>query len=127
VKALFDGIFAAYAASTVPTYLTALYQTEADPRAVFPYGVFQMVVDTPADFATRGFTENNLVQFNLFDDAPDMTRLLEAYVALRAAFDFAALTVVGTTVLSCVWESTLQTRVEKVWQINVQYRVETRV
>ena len=128
MKALFEAIRSAYLDSGMTDYLTDLYLTQAPVRSVFPYGVMQLVSGMANDHATsKHFTEDRLVQFNLFDDAPSMSRLLEVYAELIATFDFAALVVAGTTALSCVRESTLQTRVEDVWMINVLYRIKTRI
>ncbi len=128
MKALFDAIFAQWLAAGAPLSLLALFNTEADDRTEFPYGVVQVVSGTPTDHATGAhYSESWLIQFNLFDKTPDMSSLLEKYAALTAAFDFATLTIAGYTFLSCVRETTLQTRVEDVFQINVIYRVTARV
>jgi len=128
MKALFEAIRSHYNDSAVSELSTGMYLTQAPAESVFPYVVTQLVSGVADDFASgSAFSENSLVQFNLFDDAPSMSRLLEIYAALRTAFDFAALTVVGTTALSCVWEAVLQTKIEEVWMINVLYRTKTRV
>lgn len=127
MKALFDAIFAKYAASSLPNLLTKLYNTEAESNAQFPYAVVQIISGVTSDFASgEHFTENYLIQFNLFEKGPNMSALLEAYAILISAFDFATLTIVGYTFLSCVRENTLQTKVEGVWQVNVVYRVKAR-
>lgn len=129
MKALFDAIFAKYAASVLPTLLTKLYNTEADADAQFPYAVLQLVVGGADDFATgEHFTEDWLIQFNLFEKGPNMVALLAAYAALLDAFDSKTLTVAGYQFLSCRRPpgSTLQTKVEGVWQITVTYRVKVR-
>ncbi len=129
MKALFDAIFVHYNATALGAALP-LHNTEAPAETPFPYTVLQLVVGSPEDFATREhFTEDWLIQFNLFDNAPDMSALLEAYATLISAFDFAGLTIAGYDFKSCVRPpgSTLQTKVEKVWQINVTYRVKARV
>jgi len=128
MKALFEAIRSVYLDSDITDYSTDLYLTQADVKSEFPYVVVQLVSGTTDDFATgSAFTENSLIQFNLFDDAPTMSRLMEVYSELIKAFDFAALVVAGTTALSCVRESVLQTRIEDVWMINVLYRIKTRV
>ncbi len=130
MKALFNAVFSHYNASGASELLTKMYNTEADSDAEFPYVVMQMVVGSPDDFASgQHFTEDWLIQFNLFDDAADMSALLEAYAAVTAAFDFAALTIAGYTFLSCVRPpgSTLQGKDDGVWRITVQYRIKARV
>lgn len=129
MKALFDAIFAKYAASALPNLLTKLYNTEAEPNAEFPYAVLQMVVGSADDYASgESFTDNWLVQFNLFEKGPNMSALLDAYAALTTAFDSATLEVAGYNFLSCRRPpgSTLQTKIEGVWQITVQYRIKVR-
>ncbi len=129
MKALFDTVFAHYLAAGAPLTTLALYNTEADDRADFPYSVLQLVVGSPEDRASGGhYTEEWTIQFNLFDESADLTILLEAYAALTARFDLAALTIAGYTFLSCVRPpgSTLMAKVEGVWQINVTYVVKAR-
>ncbi len=126
MKALFDAIFARTAATPLSTTITGLHNTEAPPKSVFPYAVVQLVTGITAEFTSLGFTESYLVQFNLFDDAPDMGRLLDTFAALTAAFDLATFAVDGYVLLDCVRQSTLQTRVEGVWMINVVYRIKLR-
>ena len=129
MKELFDAIFAKYNASSVPAHLTALYNTEADSNAQFPYAVLQLVVGGAADFASgEHYTENWLVQFNLFEKGPNMAAILEAFAALITAFDSTSLAIAGHKFLSCRRPpgSTRQTKVEGVWQITVQFRIEAR-
>lgn len=127
MKALFDAVFSHFEDAGLPL---PLFNTEAPAETEFPYAVLQLVVGSPEDFASgKHFTESWPVQFNLFDDASDMSSLLETYAALTTAFDFAALTLEGYTFLSCMRPpgSTLQTRVDGVWQINVTYDIKARV
>lgn len=125
---LFEAIFNRYLASTLKDSLTALYNTEAPANAVYPYGVFALPSDAPDSFASnKMFVENCLLQFNLYDNEPLVTRLLQAYTALKAAFDFAPLAVTDYTTLSCVREGTVRSKVEKIWQFNVIYRVKLKV
>ena len=126
MKELFDAVLAHYNTASIPLQL---YNTQADDKAEFPYAVVQVVVGGTADVASnKHFTEDWLIQFNLFDDAPDMAALLEAYALLIAAFDFGSLTIAGHTFLSCTRPpgSTRQTKVDGVWQINVESLVKAR-
>lgn len=135
MEALQDAIYAEYAASTLATtpLITAMYNTEADDKAVFPYGVFQIINGNCNDGATGPhFTEDYLVQFNLFSDNPILQTvgavigLWTIEMALRLCYDFASLTVAGYDTLSCVRESSMQSRDEKIWMINIQYRIKLR-
>lgn len=127
MKALYDAIFVKYAASDLPNLLTKLYNTEAEANAEFPYAVVQLVSGVTADFASgEHFSENWLVQFNLFERGTNMAELLVAFAALIATFDSATLAISGYTFLSCRREGVLQTKDEGVWQINVSYRIRAR-
>ena len=138
MQVLDEAIYAAYAASTLATtpMIAALYNTEADAGAVFPYIVFQAVNAKPIEGATGPtFTEDMLLQFNIFSRNPALSNeagppivyggwSIEA--ALKLCYDFAALAVGGYDTLSCVRESVMQTRDNKVWMINIQYRIKLR-
>ena len=127
MKALFDAIFVKYLASTLPTLLTALYNTIADDEAEFPYAVVQVVNGNANDFASgEHFTEDWLIQFNLFEKGPNMSALLTVLTALTGTFDSCTLVVAGYDFLSCRREGILQGWVEKVWGINVTYRIKAR-
>ncbi len=127
MKNLYDAIFVKYAASDVPNTLTKLYNTEADEDAEFPYAVLQVVSGAADDFASgEHYTENWLIQFNLFERGPNMTLLLTALAALVTAFDSCTLAVSGYQFLSCRRVNILQTKVEGVWQINVSFRIKLR-
>ncbi len=128
MKSLFEAIYTRYEESVLADKLTGLYNTEAPAAAIFPYSIFQLVFVRPDNFASgRRYIENIIVQFNLFDKQPDCEALLDAHTALVATFDHAPLDVEGYTILSCVREGTLQTRLEKVWQINTLYRVKAKL
>ena len=137
MKALDEAIYAAYAASTLATtpMITAMYNTEADDKAVMPYAVFQLVNGNTNEGATGPrFTEDMLLQFNIFSKSPALSNeaaplvygLWAIETALKLCYDFAALTVGGYDTLSCVRESSMMTRVEKVWMANIQYRIKLR-
>lgn len=124
---LYEAIYNRYLATALKDKLTALYNMEAPAVVKYPYGIFSLPSDAPTNFASdKKFVENCLVQFSLFDKDPEITRLLDAYTALKAAFDFGVLAVTAYTTLSCVREGTVRTKVEKVWQITVIYRVQLK-
>jgi len=135
MEQLQNAIYAEYAASTLATtpLITALYNTEAPENAVFPYGVVQIVNGNCIEGATGpSFTEDYLVQFNIFS-AETRLQTVGAVIGLwaieagvRLCFDFAPLTVAGYDTLSCVRESSMQSKNEKVWMINIQYRIRLR-
>jgi len=102
--------------------LTELYNTEAPADAVFPYGVFSIPSNTPDWTFTENF-ENFLIQFNLFSEKTLATEACEAFEALKTAFDFHDLVVVGYTPITMEREVANVIRVEKVWQYNITYRL----
>ena len=135
MEALQDAIYAEYAASTLATtpLITAMYNTEAPENAVYPYSVFQIVNGNCIEGATGpAFTEDYLVQFNIFSGEPVLATVGLVYglwaieLGVRLCYDFAPLTVAGYDTLSCVRESSMQSRNEKIWQINIQYRIKLR-
>ena len=132
-----EAIFAAYEASTLKTtpLITGMYNTEAPEGAAYPYAVFQLVNGNTNEGATGPqFTEDLLLQFNIFSANPALSNeapptvygLWAIEAALKLCYDFADLTIGGYETLSCVRESTMQSRAEKIWQINIQYRLKIR-
>lgn len=127
INTLFDAIRARYEATPFVDTITELYNTEAGDKAVLPYCVFSLPSNVADNFASdKAFVENNLVQFALYSEAALATEILAAYNALKSAFDFETLAIVPYTTLSCVREGTIQTRVEKVWRIYVNYRIKLK-
>lgn len=129
MTALYTAIRDAYLASTLATtpLISDLWLIEAPDNAVWPYAVVQLVNGNTDEFASnKKFSENILMQFNLFSKTSDAAEILGIFAGLILCYDFAALTVGGYDTLSCVRESTMQTRDEKVWQINVTYRIKLR-
>ena len=122
MKELFDAIYSKFLADG-KYGLTALYNTEADSNAVYPYGTFSLVSATGelADFDIDW--ENCLIQFNLFDDAPKCTAVNAASKAIKTAFHKFDLGVVGSETISLTKEVSNLIRVDKRWQYNVSFRI----
>lgn len=116
--------------ATLRTLLTSgLYNTQAPEDVTYPYGVFQVVSIVPDNHASgKRYVENCLIQFNLFSDKPSMADLLTIYDELVLQFDFCAnLSVSNYTVLSVVREGGDQpSKIEEVWQVNINYRIKLR-
>ncbi len=123
MKVLFDAIYTKF--NDDGSYgLTALYNTEADDAAVFPYAVFSIVsnqTDMSGNFDEDD--ENVLIQFNLFSDDPKSTVINAAYLALKNAFHKFDLVVADHNTVSLVKEVANLIRVEGVWQYNVSFRI----
>lgn len=129
MTALYTAIRDAYLASTLATtpLISDLWLIEAPDNAVWPYAVVQLVNGNTDEFASnKKFSENILMQFNLFSKTSDAAEILGIFAGLILCYDFAALTVGGYDLIGCVRESTMQTRVNKVWQITVTYRIRLR-
>lgn len=126
MKALFDAIYDKYVIDG-EYGLTALYNTEADDEAVYPYATFSLISATSelADFTEDW--ENCLIQFNLFDDGSGCdsksTDINAAYKLLKTAFHKFDLVIVGYDTISLIKEVANLIRVEKVWQYNVSFRI----
>ena len=123
MKVLFDAIYDKFIADG-KYGLSALYNTEAGDKAVYPYGTFSLVgnrTDMTGDFGDDD--EDCLIQFNLFDDDPKCTDINAAYKLLKAAFDKFDLVVAEHETVSLVKEVANLIRVEKVWQYNISFRI----
>lgn len=119
---LFYAIYIKYQGSPLASELTGFYNTQADKNAVYPYGVFQLISAVP-DWTFTEEMENCLVQINLFSDTVDAEEICSLYKTLKTAFDFSDLDIVNYEMISIVRENSILTRVEKVWQYNVTYRI----
>ena len=120
-----DSFFQSASAATFRAALRGgLHNLEAPQGVTFPFGTFQLISAVPDHFASnKNFIENCLVQFNLFSKKRTMAELLDIYDKLISCFDFLALIITNYTTKSCVRESTVSMRIEKVWQMNVAYRI----
>jgi len=119
---LFVAIMIRYSAVALSSLLTGLWNTEAPQDAVFPYGVFQLISDVPDWTFTEDF-EDCLLQFNLFSNTSDPVEICALFELLKAAFDFFDLDIPNHEIVSLVRENSILTRVEKIWQYNVTYRI----
>lgn len=119
---LFNALYTRYLAASLSGSLSALHNTIAPEKAVFPYGVFSLISNVP-DWTFTENTENCLVQFNLFSDTVDATQICALFELLKTAFDFLDLTIANYETVSMIRENAILTRVENVWQYNVLYRV----
>jgi hypothetical protein len=122
MKTLFQAIYAQYLSKPLASALTDLYNTEAPPEAIFPYGVFQLISDVAEGTYTEDM-ENCLVQFNLYSDKSSCSDVCDHFELLKAAFDEVDLTITGYTPISMVREPSSLLKVEDVWQYNVTYRI----
>lgn len=119
---LFVAIYTRYLDTALASSLTALHNTLAPEDAVFPYGVFSLISDVP-DWTFSENLENCLVQFNLFSNTVDATEICALFTLLKTAFDFFDLTIANYETVSLTRANSILTRVERVWQYNVTYRI----
>lgn len=125
MKVLFDAVYNKFIADG-KYGLTALYNTEADSEAVYPYAVMSLVSAVPEwTFTEDG--ENCILQFNLFDDDPKSTDINAAFTALDAKFHKKTLTIDGIGSTSMTREVANLFKIEKRWQYNISYRIEFQV
>lgn len=127
MKDLFKAIYAHYLDDLLATKLTGMYNTEAPPDAVFPYGVFSLI-SCVQDFNFGEDFENCLVQFNLFSKGTlqeicDLYDLLKGDVSAGTGFDFHDLVFVDYDSVSMIRENSMLGKVEGAWQFSVTYRI----
>jgi len=122
MKDLFESIYTRYQATGLTTLLSAFYNTEAPEDAVFPYGIFSLVSDTPDWTFSENF-ENCLIQFDLFSKTVNAVEVCSLYEFLKDAFDFQDLFINNHITVSMVRENSNLIRAEDVWQFSITYRV----
>ena len=123
IAPLFDAIYNRFAATALAAKITDLYNTMADDEAVMPYGTMSLISDVPDWTFTENF-EECLIQFSLFSATSTCEEILEAIAALKSAYDFFDLVVVGFSTVSLERGLGNLTKVEKKWQYIVTYRIE---
>ncbi len=119
---LFNAIYTYHLTTALASSLEALHNTLAPEDAVFPDGTFSLISDVPEWTFTENL-ENCLIQFNLFSKTVDATEICALFELLKTAFDFHDLTIANYVTIYMFRENAILTRIEKVWQYNVLYRV----
>jgi len=122
MKTLFEAIYNKFVADG-KYGLTALYNTEAEGEAAYPYGIFSLVnaATELADFTEDW--ENCLIQFNLFDDDPKATDISAVCKLLKDAFHKFDLDIDGYETISLVKEVANLIRVGERWLYNISFRI----
>jgi len=121
MQVLFEAIWNRFRATALASKLTELYNTEAPPEAVFPYGVFS--TNITADWTFTETSEDCLIMFVLFSEESLSTELCVAFEALKVAFDFHDLAVAGYEFVSLERGPANMIRVEKIWQYSITYKL----
>ena len=129
MKDLFKGIKDQFDSdSNLNTNFTAIYISEADPKAVYPYLVFDLVSNVE-DFTSSDFIETAIIQFNIFDDSRSVENICDLYNYLKGdtsqseGYDFFELTVQNYNTLCMIRDTSILTKVKQIWQYNVTYKV----
>jgi hypothetical protein len=116
MKNFFKAIMDRYAAGQVAARATKLYNTEAEPDAVFPYIVFS--TDNTKDWTFTEEFEDFLIQFDIYSDQPSVEEVSDIFDLLtdrtKGGFDFVDLTITGFVPVRCQRENS---RLMK-WDIN---------
>lgn len=100
MKNLTTAIFSQFAGSVLEASVGGRFYKVGAPQGVaWPYVVFFIVTDTPADTFTDNL-EDVLIQFSLFSNDPESTREIEDMLTnLKVLFDNSAFTVTGNTMI----------------------------
>jgi len=128
MKNLFEAIYIYYKQDPLSSVLTDLYNTTAPSKAIFPYGVFSLVSDTPNWTFTENY-ENCLIQFNIFSKEKSSLQACNIFEAIKGdrelgiGFDFLDLELDNYTLVSLLREVSQLVQIEDVWQYNITYRI----
>ncbi len=121
---LFNAIYTHYLTTALAGSLSAFHNTLAPEKAIFPYGVYQIIGDTP-DWTYSEDTETVILQINLFSKTVTSEELCTLFGLLKTAFDKKDIVIDNYVWISCIrLPGAILTRVEKVWQYNVTYEIE---
>ncbi len=121
---LFNAIYTHYLTTDLAGSLTGFHNTLAPEKAIFPYGVFQIIDDDP-NWTYSEDTETIILQINLFSKTVNSAEVCTLFELLKTAFDKKDITISNYVWISCVrLPGTILTKVEKVWQYNVSYEIE---
>lgn len=120
---LFNAFYTYYLTTTLASSLQGFHNTLAPESAVYPYGVFQLIGDSP-DWTYTEDTEEISLQVNLFSNTVDATEVCALFELLKTAFDKQDISIDNYVWISCIrLPGTILTQVEKVWQYNVTYEI----
>jgi len=120
--ALFSAIYARYLTTPLADKITALYNTQAAESAIEPYGVFSLPSNVPDGTFTEDY-EDYLIQFVLYSKETLSTEILDAFGALKAAYDKHDLVISEAETISLEREPANLLRVEEKWRYAITYRL----
>lgn len=95
-KALLEGLYALYTGSAAlqAKLPGGLHLNAAPAQTSFEYATYMLIGDVP-ERTFNTLMEDVRVQFNIFSEEEDVTKVTEAYQQLDTVYDDAALVVVG--------------------------------
>jgi hypothetical protein len=100
LKALTTAIFGLMTSSTAlyGKISDRLYKGHAPDGATYPYVVFMLISDVPADTFTEKL-DDVLIQFSLFSSASSSGEVEDIYTALKLLYDDCSLILTPTTLI----------------------------
>jgi hypothetical protein len=107
-----------------------LFKGRAPEGAKYPYVVFHLVSDVPAD-TFKNDLEDVLVQFSLFSSASSSSEVEDMFIHLKALYDDCSLILTGATLIWMVRQSaqfmieehTTPSGTIEIWHYAVEYSV----
>ncbi len=123
MNVIFDAIWVRFTGSPLDTILTALYNTEADDEAAYPYGVCKLPSNIPGEGEFEVDCEDFLITFTFYDDASTMTVLGNAFEALKALYDQHDLVVAGYEAITMERGPANIFREDGIWTYDVSYEL----
>jgi len=95
MKNLSTAIFSKITGSAFSTSIGGrLYKSRAPQNATWPYVVYYLISDVPADTFTERL-EDVTIQFSIFSNASGTTEIEDIFTNLKALFDYCSLTITG--------------------------------
>jgi hypothetical protein len=120
---LFNQIRTAFTGDvTLSAALTDMNFVDVVNAPAFPYGTYHYVAGSGLITANHARLADRLIQFNIFDDASDMSALASAYDALLSVYDNLVVQS-GGRAYEFLWEFDESYKVDEVWHIICRYRV----
>ena len=98
------------------------HNTEAEQKAVMPFGVFQVISNTQRLTFSED-QEDFLLQIKVFSDKKSSSELNNMYTQIKRVFDFAVFTLSGYTSIYCKRAHAIKTKTDERWQYTTTYRI----
>lgn len=132
MKALTTAIFGLMTPSTALYAIIGdrLFKGRAPDGATYPYAIFMLISDVPADTFTEDL-DDILIQFSLFSSASSSGEAEDMYAALKTLYDDCSLNISPTTLIwmkrenaiLMVEDHTTPEGTQEVWAYHVDYNI----